>query len=92
MDGSLRMPELVGKGGLACPPPLDEAIEFEAMADTRFRNQPDQIQARHLDFNHTAINDDFSASYKTRIITRKKQNRLRKLDRLPHSLHRNDRV
>src|SRR5712664_2933825 len=45
-----------------------------------------------LDFNHAAINDDFSASYKTRIITCKKQNRLRKLDRLAHSLHRNDRV
>src|SRR5260370_9980739 len=45
-----------------------------------------------LDFNHAAINDDFSASYKTRIITCKKQNRLRNLDRLAHSLHRNDRV
>jgi len=45
-----------------------------------------------LDFNHAAINDDFSASYKTRIITCKKQNRLRKLDRLAHSLHWNDRV
>src|SRR5258707_10896672 len=45
-----------------------------------------------LNFNHAAINDDFSASYKTRIITCKKQNRLRKLDRLAHSLHWNDRV
>ena len=45
----------------------------------------------HLDFNHAAINDDFGASYKTRIITCKKQNRLRKLDRLAHSLHWNDR-
>ncbi len=45
-----------------------------------------------LDFNHAAINDDFGASYKTRIITCKKQNRLRKLDRLAHSLHWNDRV
>ena len=45
-----------------------------------------------LDFNHAAINDDFGASYKTRIITCKKQNRLRKLHRLAHSLHWNDRV
>jgi hypothetical protein len=41
-----------------------------------------QICVLPLDFNHAAINDDFGASYKTRIITCKKQNRLRKLDRL----------
>jgi redox-sensitive bicupin YhaK (pirin superfamily) len=36
MDGSLRTPEPVGKGELAVFNPSDEAIEFEAVSDTRF--------------------------------------------------------
>ena len=36
MDGSLRMPESVGKGELAVFDHSDAAIEFEATAEARF--------------------------------------------------------
>src|SRR5260370_12968748 len=79
-----------------CPRRIDDpaamfSLDRPSILPARLMQYPGQGELNiwtllPLDFNHAAINDDFIASYKTRLINCNKQNRLVMLHRLVHSL------